>query len=287
MKKKRQKILTKLAIRVDNSSTKAPFVEHLKELKKRLFYIALSVIVWGGAAYVVQQSIVKILLKPSHGQNFVYTSPIGGIDFLFRVCIYTGLILSIPVLVYQILKFLSPLLNIKTHRFIALWTLVSGIFAVIGILFGYYVGLPAALHFLLHQFVTSQIKPLITIQSYISFVMVYMVGSALMLQIPLLVVLINRIKPQNPSKLFHYERWVILLAFIISGLMNPTPNVLDQLVVAGPIILMYQFSIGIVALINRPRWPKQIQSLFEEDQKLQANRFAVAQSTQPLTGSEI
>src|ERR1700760_595482 len=86
------------------SNQKAPFMEHLRELRRRFFYMALSVIVWSGAAYAVQQRIVSLLLKPSHGQDFVYTSPIGGIDFLFRVCLYSGLILSIPVIVYQTLK---------------------------------------------------------------------------------------------------------------------------------------------------------------------------------------
>jgi sec-independent protein translocase protein TatC len=74
-------------------------MEHLHELRRRLFFIAISVIAWSAAAYAIQQRIVNVLLKPSHGQSFVYTSPIGGIDFLFRVCLYTGLIFSIPFIV--------------------------------------------------------------------------------------------------------------------------------------------------------------------------------------------
>ena len=258
----------------------APFMEHLRELRRRLFYIAVSVIFWSGAAYAIQQRIVNVLLKPSHGQSFVYTSPIGGIDFLFRVCIYTGLILSIPVIVYQLLKFLAPLMSHGSTGFIALGCTLSGLFALAGILFGYFMGLPLALHFLLHQFMTPQIKPLITVQSYMSFVMVYMVGAALMFQVPLFLVFINRIKPLKPSKLFHYERWVILLAFVVAGLMNPTPNILDQLMVAGPIILMYQIGIGVIALTNRPRWSPRVYAMFEEDLRIQAERLERAQNLQ-------
>lgn len=258
-------------------------MEHLHELRRRLFYIALSVVLWSTAVYAVQQHVVNVLLKPSHGQNFVYTSPIGGIDFLFRVCIYSGIILSIPVIVYQVLRFLEPVMKNGSFSFIAWGSALSGLLAIIGMLIGYFVGLPAAMHFLLHQFTTSQIKPLITVQSYMSFVMVYMVGAALMLQVPLLLIFINRIKPLKPSTLFHYERWVILLAFIMAGLMNPTPNLLDQLVVAGPIILMYQVGIGIIALVNRPRWPDHVQKLFEEDKRAQAKRFERSRSLQKTT----
>jgi sec-independent protein translocase protein TatC len=265
------------------SSYTAPFVEHLYELRRRLFYIAVSVFFWSAAAYAIQQHIVSVLLRPSHGQSFVYTSPIGGIDFLFRVCLYTGLIISLPVIVYQLLRFTAPLMKTESTRFIAWGSAISGLVAVLGIVFGYFIGLPTALHFLLHQFQTSQIKPLITVQSYMSFVMVYMVGSALMFQVPLFLIFINRIKPLKPSRLFHYERWVILIAFVMAGLMNPTPKVWDQLLVAGPIILMYQLGIGIIALINRPRWPAHVRELFDADLQAQAERLERAQSLQKLS----
>lgn len=260
----------------------APFIEHLHELKRRVFIVALSVLAWSAGAYAIQQRIVRTLLKPSHGQRFVYTSPIGGIDFLFRVCLYTGIIMSIPVIVYQLLRYVAPLMRQDSTRFIAWGSVISGLLAAAGIVFGYFVGLPAALHFLLHQFQTSQIRPLITVQAYMSFVMVYMVGAAAMFQVPLLLIFINRFRRLKPRILFKYERWVILLAFVLSGLMNPTPNILDQLMVAGPIIVMYQLGIGLIALINRPRWSSRVQDLFAEDLRAQSERLARAKNLQPL-----
>lgn len=280
--KARQQRLSQRGAFPSSESRTAPFAEHLMELRRRLFYIAVSVIFWSAAAYAVQQRIVSTLLKPSHGQSFIYTSPIGGIDFLFRVCLYTGLILSIPVIVYQLLKFMSPLMTHSSNGFVGWGCLISGLMALAGIVFGYFIGLPVALHFLLHQFVTPQIKPLITVQSYMSFVMVYMVGAAMMFQVPLFLIFINRIKPLKPSRLFHYERWVILLAFIVAGLMNPTPNLLDQLMVAGPIIVMYQVGIGIIAFTNRPRWSPQARELFQEDLRLQAERLERARTLEPV-----
>jgi len=228
-----------------------PFVEHLNELRRRLYYVAIAVVGFAVGIYFIQQRVVNMLLKPAHGQHFIYTTPGGGLDFLFRICIYGGIILSTPVIVYNLLKFFEPIMSRDSHRFVTFISIICSILAFAGLVFGYYFGLPAALNFLLHQFTTAQIRPLVTIQSYLSFVVTYMLGSALLFQFPIILIVINRIKPIKPSTLFRYERWVILIAFVLSGLMNPTPNMLSQLIIAGPFIIMYQISIGLIALINR------------------------------------
>lgn len=228
-----------------------PFMEHLQELRRRLYAIALSVVVWGSAAYAIQQHLVVILLRPAQGQSFIYTTPGGGIDFLFRICVYCGLILSTPVIIYNLLGFFEPLMTRGSRKFVTTASIVSALLAAAGIIFGYYIGLPAALHFLLHQFTTVQIKPLVTIQSYLGFVLAYMLGSALMFQLPVILLFINRIKPLSPKRLLQHERWAILAAFVLAGLMNPSPNILSQLLVAGPFILMYQVAIVLVAITNR------------------------------------
>jgi sec-independent protein translocase protein TatC len=259
---------------------KQPFIEHAHELRRRLFYIAISVIAVSSAIYFIQQKVVAALLKPSHGQHFIYTSPGGGIDFLFRVCIYAGLIFSTPVIMYNLLGFLEPLITSGSKKFIISISLISTVLAVAGVVFGYFIGLPAALHFLLHQFKSVQIQPLVTIQSYLHFVMAYILGSSLLFQLPIILICINRIKPLNPKRLFHYERWVILAAFVLSGLMNPTPNLVSQLIVAGPFIIMYQIGIGIIAIVNRPRLPKAVRQMLAQDAATQAQRMELAKSAQ-------
>jgi sec-independent protein translocase protein TatC len=251
-----------------------PFIEHLHELRRRLFYIAASIIFFGGAAYAFENKIIAILLHPAKGQQFIYTSPGGGVDFLFRVCVYVGIALSIPMIVYQVLRYFEPLIGEQSSRFIAWGSVMSGALALSGIVFGYFIGLPNALHFLLHQFVTQQIKPLVTIQSYMAFVAVYMLGSALLFQAPLILLFINRIKPLKPRSLIKSERWVILGAFIIAGLMNPTPNLLAQLTVVAPLLIMYQVGIAIIWYINRKgKKPAFLAELLVQDAEIQAERY--------------
>jgi sec-independent protein translocase protein TatC len=259
-----------------------PFIDHAHELRRRIYYIAASVILWGAAIYSVQQHVVNVLLRPAKGQHFIYTSPGGGIDFLFRICVYGGIVLSLPVIIYNSLRFVEPLMSRPSRRFVALGSLAATGLALVGVVFGYYVGLPAALHFLLHQFTTVQIQPLVTIQAYLGFVIVYMFGSALLFQLPLLLLFINRIKPLKPKRLLHYERWVILAAFVLAGLMNPSPNILSQLLVAGPFIVAYQVAIVLIALLNRNRKPVAPRQLREQDAAVQATRSARSANLQFL-----
>lgn len=268
--------------KASSSAHKLPLIEHLKELKRRLFYVAVSIAAGSAVAYALERPLIDALLRPSHGQHFIYTSPMGGMNFLVNVCIYLGVAVSIPVIVYQFLRFLQSLMHDTTSRFILIGSMVSGVIALAGMTFGYFFGLPAALHFLLHQFVTAQVQPLVTIQAYFSFVMAYMVGAALMFQLPLILLFINRIKPLKPNRLFHYERHVIVFAFIIGFIMNPTPNLLDQMFVVLPIILMYQVGIGVIWFVNHGSRQAKVRQLIAQDQALQAARAERASQLKPL-----
>lgn len=227
------------------------FVGHVHELRRRLLYVALAVV--GGAVltYNLHDTVTRWLLAPTHGQQFIFTTPGGGFDFLLRLCLYGGLLCSIPVLAYQILRFLQPLIRREAVRFVRLAAFASVLLAAIGIGFGYFIGMPAAMHFLLQGFSSDQIAPLITIQSYLSFVLLYLIGCTLLFQIPLILIVINRIKPLKPAALFKKQRWFVVAALIIGGVINPSPTVQDQLMLSVPMILMYNLSIGIIWLINR------------------------------------
>ncbi len=252
MKMKRNQNQARQKTRLSKTD-KIPFIEHVNELRRRLFYIVLSVALFATVGYFIQQQIVKFLLAPAKGQQFIYTTPGGGLNFLFQICLYFGIVLSIPVIIYQMLKYLEPLIETATKRMVISYSIFSGFLAIAGGAFGYFLGLPVALNFLSHQFTTSQIKPLITISEYMSFITIYLVGSALLFQIPLITSFTNRIKPLKPSKMLKLEKYVIVLAFIVAAIMTPTTDIFNQLIFAVPIILMYQLAVALVYFQNRHR----------------------------------
>jgi sec-independent protein translocase protein TatC len=255
-----------------DAAVRLPFIEHLNELRRRLFYVAVSVLVWSAAAYAIEHSIVGWLLAPAEGQKFIYTSVGGGLNFLFQVCLYVGIAFSIPVIVYQSLRYVQPLIGKHSTRFILVASAISSVLAIFGMLFGYFLGLPSALHFLLNQFHTDDISALITIQSYLSFVIIYLLGSSLMFQVPLVIYLINRLKPLKPKTLFKYERWVIVISLITAALINPSPHPYDLAIIAVPMILSYQIGIVLVWMVNKRAQPKKIEQLLARDAALQAER---------------
>jgi sec-independent protein translocase protein TatC len=235
----------------NNVDAHLTFGEHVAELRSRLFIIAACISLATLIGYFIQQQLVALMLLPSKGQNFIFTSPTGGINFLFQVCLYFGIYISLPVIIFNILKFIQPLLSEATEKLIGKYSFYSFVLATLGILFGYYAGLPFALHFLSGQFTSHQIQALYTINEYGSFVSFYLLGSALLFQLFLIILFINRIKPIEPKSLLTKEKYVVAGAFIVSFIMVPAPNIANQLVLAAPIILLYQISIAVIAFRNR------------------------------------
>jgi sec-independent protein translocase protein TatC len=255
------------------TTQKIPFIAHIHELRKRIFYIALSIGIGAGFAYSIQETLTRWLLRPSGNQQFIYTTPGGGFDFQFRLCLYTGLALAIPVIVFHLFKYIHPILKHESRRFMGWLMFSSSILALIGVGFGYFFGLPAAMHFLLQSFSSSRIEALISIQSYMSFVLVYLLGSALLFQIPLVLLLINRIKPLPPKTLFVQQRWFIMGAFVLGAIISPTPDIRNQLVLTGPIIIMYELSVLMIWIINRKhRRPKRVIEMVDKDSETQIER---------------
>ncbi len=97
MKKRAAQTTARTSVKLARD-TKLPFIEHVYELRQRLFIVAAFVVAGSALAYGLQQQIVSVLLRPSHGQHFIYTSPLGGINFLFGVCLDVGLVLATPII---------------------------------------------------------------------------------------------------------------------------------------------------------------------------------------------
>lgn len=248
---------------------------HVQELRRRFFYIAFAVGLFGALAFAASEALTRWLLAPTHGQQFIFTTPGGGFDFQLKLCLYAGIAASIPVIVYQVFMYIHPVIQNETKRFLGCATFVSSLLAAAGIGFGYFIGLPAAMKFLLTSFSSEQIQALITIQSYMNFVLVYLLGAALLFQLPLVLLLINRIRPLNPRTLFRQQRWVILDAFAAGAIVSPTPDIQNQLMLSGPIIMMYEASVLIIWVMRRRgRHPRKILELRKKDAELRAERQA-------------
>jgi sec-independent protein translocase protein TatC len=174
---------------------------------------------------------------------------------------YAGFIGALPVIMYQVYKFIMPMMPNANTRKILGFTAASFALAVCGVVFAYVVSLPASLYFLTN-FNLHSINPMLTIDSYFSFVMTYLLAGAILFQLPILMLTLNSVRPLTPKKLMTYQRHMIVGSLIFAAVISPTPDVMNQLLLASPLVLMYQFGIGLVWITNRRQAHKPIGLMF-------------------------
>lgn len=223
--------------------------DHLSELRSRLLYSILALVFGSLIGYRFRNEIIDFLTQPL-GQHLFYLSPTGGLDFLVKICLLFGFLLAIPVIIYNLFKFIEPAIPPYVAYSIRNVVVTSIGLALLGSAFAYYVSLPAALYFL-DNFNSEQISSLITAQEYFTFVVLYIGGFAMLFQMPLVFSFINKVKKMNPIILMKKQRYVILGSFIIAAILTPTPDPINQVIMAVPIILLYQVSVGVVWSENK------------------------------------
>ena len=126
----------------------------------------------------------------------------------------------------------------------------SSILALCGVMFAYFVILPASLNFL-EQFASDSIQSLITTDEYLSFVLLYICGLAAIFQLPLIMTLFGKVSNVSASKLLKASGYVVLASFIFGAIITPTPDPINQALIAGPTILLYFVGVFCVYLVNR------------------------------------
>lgn len=234
--------------------------DHIRELRSRLFFLAIIFIAASSIAYNYKDQIIAFLLKPLGSEKLVYLNPGGGFSFIFTVTMYVGAAVTIPFLVYHLYRFVAPALPPSAQKHSAIVLISSIGLLIAGAAFGYFYAIPGALNFL-NSFADGYVDPSLTADSYLNFILAYTAGLGMLFQLPLILLFIHWIHPLKPSGLLKFERFMVLGAFIAAALITPTPDVLNQTVMALPIILMYQ--VGVIAVSisvynQRKRLKKQI-----------------------------
>jgi len=230
-------------------------MEHLRELRFRVFVCAVAVTIGLviSAAYGVQ--IIEFLTRPAEEQSdafkLQFIEPFELFVTYFRVSLLGGLILGMPVILYQGLRFVSPALR-GSERLWLYGTVVgaSGLFLG-GVAFAYYIALPPALGFLLN-FGDGVAEPFIRVESYIDFVTRLLFWTGVTFETPLVIMYLARFRIVRAEQLVRWWRIAIVMAFVIAAFVTPTWDPVTQSFVAGPIIVLYFLGI-ILAFIVQPR----------------------------------
>ena len=225
------------------------FYDHVRELRTRLAWCFGVLLIGGIVGYYFRAPIVAFLQKPLHAPLF-YFSPTAGFNFVLKVATCIGVLAALPVFLYHTVRFIEPALSVKIRPRL-LMTLITASLAlsVLGIAFAYYWLVPTSLHFFA-GYSSAIVKPLIGTDEYLSFIISSLLTFALIFQIPLIILFINRIWPLTPSMLLHYQRHIIVGAFALAVILPFTYDPVTQFIIAIPIVFLYYLSIVLLGIFG-------------------------------------
>jgi sec-independent protein translocase protein TatC len=230
------------------------FHDHVAELRRRLLWIILAIGSSGIVGYLFRVPVIRFLQKPL-GAPLYYTSPAGSFNFVIKIAYVIGIFIALPVIVYQLVRFIEPALPIRIkNKIIAKVITASFFLALLGAAFGFYIIIPTSLHFFM-GYSTNVVKPLISATEYLTYVINVILTFALLFQIPLVVLFINYVRPIKPKDLLKYQKHIIVGAFILSVILPFTYDPVTQFVMAVPIVFLYYLSIVILIIANRRSRP--------------------------------
>lgn len=234
------------------------FKEHLQELSRRLMWPAGLFVVGMAGGFIWFKPLSRLLIKPL-GETLYYTSPTGGLSYMMFISLVLGMAIALPVLVYQIVQFIRPVHHkITTGSAVKIMT-ASLVMAALGVVYAYTISMPSALKFLT-EIGGGEVQAWITANDYISFLSAYLLGSAAIFQLPVILFSIDHIRPIPPGGLKKAQRPVILASFIVGAMLTPTPDPYNQLMIAGPMLLLFEISCALIVLRRLRRQPKTVPS---------------------------
>jgi sec-independent protein translocase protein TatC len=217
-------------------------VQHLKEFRDRLMVACIAIAITTAISFLFTTDIIKLLLVPAGVSKLVALSPTENFTTYFRVALFSGFALSMPVVLYEIYAYIDPALHPNERRFaLTLGPFVLLLF-VAGMLFCYFILLPNALKFLIN-FGSEVIDNQLRASEYLSFVTLFIVGMGVVFEMPVLIYALIRIGIVQRSWLTSRRRYVFLLSFIIAAVLTPTPDPFNQTLVALPMYLLFELGL--------------------------------------------
>ncbi len=241
------------------------FLDHLEELRKRIVYSAVAVVLcffgcWFGAARLVgimQKPITDVLHKYGLPEKLVYLNPVDPFNLYLKVAGVAGLFVASPFVLYQIWLFIAPGLYRHEKRYVFPFMLSSVSLFLAGGYFGYRVVYPQALSFLIDF--GKQFQPMITIEEYTQLFVTIIIGMGAIFEMPILVFFLALMGIVSAGWMWRNIRYSILGIFIVAAIITPTPDVVNMCIFAAPMVALYVLSIAIAWFVHPTQRKKRAQ----------------------------
>ncbi|MBF2014059.1 MAG: twin-arginine translocase subunit TatC [Rivularia sp. T60_A2020_040] len=224
--------------------------DHLEELRQRIFYSLIVVVLSAIACFVFVKQIVQLLEIPAQGVKFLQLAPGEYFFVSIKIAGYTGLVLASPFVLYQIAQFVLPGLTRRERRLLIPVFMGSTVLFLSGLVFAYFALIPAALNFFI-TYGADVVEQSWSIDKYFEFVLLLLFSTGLAFQIPVIQLLLGALGIVSSKMMLSGWRLVIMGAVVLGAVLTPSTDPLTQSLLAGAVLGLYFGGIGLVKLIGK------------------------------------
>lgn len=245
------------------------FFDHLGELRMRLIRACIGIVIGFGISLAFGETLFSILAAPiipllPKDASLVYTSLPSPVFLYFKVAFVAGAFLALPFVLYQVWLFVRPGLHGHERKLASPFIVAATLLFYAGGAFAYFIVFPAAFRFFV-TFPPPELKPMIDIREYVSLVLILMMAFGAIFETPIVILFLGLLGIFSSSTLKKGRRYFVVLAFIIAAILTPTPDVINQTLMAVPLLIFYEVGIQLLALFERRRQKREEQEEAAED----------------------
>jgi len=236
---------------------KLPLTSHLEELRKRLVISLIAAGIGFCACYGISEQIFLLLSAPlikalPEGSSFIFTGVTEAFFTYMKLAFFAGIFVASPVIIYQIWAFVAPGLYEKERRSILPFVFLAVVFFVGGTAFAYFIVFPSAFKFFL-TYNTQYVKIMPSIGEYLSFSCIFLLGFGVVFELPVFIICLARLGIITHKQLQKSRKIVIIGIFIAAAILTPTPDAVNQLLMAVPMLILYELSIIAVRFFEKKK----------------------------------
>jgi sec-independent protein translocase protein TatC len=239
----------------DRALGKMSFMEHLGELRTRIMWSLVAMAVGIAIALFITDPVMRFISRPllAMKTELVFTSPTEAFWTWMKVAMVLGIFISMPGILFQVWKFVSPGLHAHEKKYAAPFIIIGSLLFLIGGAFAMLVIIPYASNFLVTFGQEKGWKPMLTVSSYTDFVIKFALAFGIVFELPVVITILSLIGVVTPQFLSKNRKYAILVNFIIAAILTPTPDMINQTLMAGPLCILYEVGIICARIATRKR----------------------------------